>query len=370
MELPFLLVTAYADVRDAVLALKLGAVDYLEKPVVLDELVSCVREALGMGFGDDAQDPPAEAVCGIVAQSPIMRAVLRDAWYIAKSDATVLITGESGTGKEVVAEFIHRNSTRGDKALVAVNCASLPASLMSSELFGHERGAFTGALSRRPGKFREAHGGTLFLDEIGDMPLELQPVLLRAIEGRRITPVGASGEVEVDFRLIAATNRDLEQSIQDGTFRSDLFYRLNVIMLTLSPLRERPEDILPMARRFLAASQGKNKRLSRATTRILESYPWPGNARELKNAMERARLLSRGDVILPEHLPAALRKAGLEAKSIPEAPTAGFQTLQEREIETVRRALEATQGNRTKAAALLGITRRGLFKKMKRFGLQ
>lgn len=369
-ELPFLLVTAFADVRDAVSALKLGAVDYLAKPVDLSELLACVCDTLGLEAEDGDDEVPAEERAALCATSPAMRSLLRDAWRIADSDVSVLLTGESGTGKELLARFIHRNSPRTRRPFVAINSAAMPANLIASELFGHERGAFTGATSPRRGRFREAEGGVLFLDEIGDMPMELQPVLLRALEQRTITPVGASGDVPVDFRLLAATNRPLEADVAAGTFRADLFYRLNVITLHIAPLRERREDILPLARAFLAAS-GEGKRITRAAGRLLLAHGWPGNVRELKNAMERAHLLSRTDTIMPESLPPVVRQAadaGSSSTADAQEPSA-FQTLKDSEIASLRRALSLTEGNRTKAAELLGITRRGLLKKMQRFGI-
>ena len=371
--LPFLLVTAYADVRDAVKALKLGAVDYLAKPVDLDELLAAVRDALNVRNVPTDFDVPAEALAGVVAESPAMRAVLRDAYRVARSDANVLLTGESGSGKEVVALFIHRNSRRRDQPMVTLNCAAIPATLLASELFGHERGAFTGAVAKRQGRFREANGGTLFLDEIGDMPLELQPALLRAIEAGRVTPVGSDTEVEVDYRLLTATNRDLLGDVEAGRFRRDLYYRLDVIAIEVPPLRERPEDILPLARHFLARGSSEGRRLSRAVIRALTAYPWPGNVRELSNAIERARLLCQTDVVLPEHLPPTLRDAAAQAatavrEAAPEDRT-DVKTLEESELDSIRRALEQTGGNRTRAAELLGITRRGLIYKLKRLGI-
>lgn len=377
-DLPFLLVTAYADVRDAVKALKLGAVDYLAKPVDLDELVVCVSEGLGLGnVRLEPHDPPRELTTGVIAESVAMKGLLRDAWQVARSEVNILLTGESGTGKEVIAAFLHRASGRSKGPLVAVNCAALPGNLLSSELFGHERGAFTGAVQARKGKFREATGGTLFLDEIGDMPMELQPVFLRALQERKISPLGATGEVAVDFRLVAATNRRIEDDVAAGSFRSDLFYRLNVVSLHIPPLRERVADILPMARHFITEAAGKrphDKRIARATARALEAYAWPGNVRELQNAMERARLLSRTDVILPESLPPAVLGSGPAQSAGSESISTGgtaetFPTLRDSEIERLKQALTLTSGNRTKAAELLGITRRGLLKKLKRFEL-
>lgn len=371
-ELPFLLVTAYADVREAVDALKLGAVDYLAKPVDLDELLAAVRDTLGVGADGD-EELPAGSLKGIVAESHAMRSVLRDAYRVAPSDATVLLTGESGSGKEVVAQFIHRHSLRRDKPLVPVNCAAIAPTLLASELFGHEKGAFTGAVNKRKGYFREAHEGTLFLDEIGDMPLELQPSLLRATETGRITPVGSDRESVVDLRLIAATNHNLETEVAQGRFRQDLFYRINVITIEIPPLRERPEDIGPLARLFLNRDSAENRRLSRAALQTLACHSWPGNVRELANAMAHVRLLSQTDVILPEHLPPSVRKSAAKSESrpspLPDAQTE-TKTLEQHEIEAVTAALKQTGGNRTHAAQLLGITRRGLIYKIKRLGIE
>jgi DNA-binding NtrC family response regulator len=372
--LPFLLVTAYADVRDAVKALKLGAVDYLAKPVDLDELLAAVEDALGLNTGIPDLSIPPQALRGIVAESPKMRTVLRDAYRVAKSDVNVLLTGESGTGKGVVALFIHNNSLRYNKPIITVNCAAIPPTLLASELFGHEKGAFTGAVAKRHGRFREADGGTLFLDEIGDMPIELQAALLRAIESGRIAPVGSDKEIKADYRLLAATNRNLLQEVEEGRFRQDLYYRLNVISIEIPPLRERTEDILPLARYFFANGKMETKRLSQAAAKTLKAYQWPGNVRELQNALEHARFLSQADIILPEHLPPAVRDEPAQAHAVAcETSTTDqpdVKTLGEIEIETIRRALDQTEGNRTRAAELLGITRRGLIYKLKRLGMK
>lgn len=371
-HLPFLLVTAHADVRDAVAALKLGAVDYLAKPVDLHELTVCVVETLGITQHRDQEDPPANALAGIVAQSPAMRELMRQAWLIARSDVSALLMGESGTGKEELARFLHRNSPRKDGPFVVVNCSALPASLVESELFGHERGAFDGASEAREGHFRQARGGVLFLDEIGDLPLQFQPLLLRAIERRAVTPLGGSQELDVDFRLIAATHRSLEADVAAGRFRADLYYRLNVITLGVPPLRERSADVLTLAWRFLGESSSGGQRLSRAAKLRLTAHDWPGNVRELRNAMKRAQLLSRSDVVLPEHLPPTLRAlpAAGAGRTSPERAEGPVRTLRESEVSEIRAALAATDGNRTKAAELLGISRRGLLKKLKRFELE
>ena len=377
-DLPFLIVTAYADVRDAMNAMKLGAVDYLSKPVDLDELLAAIRDTLGSHNDKDSPGAniPPEALEGIVAQSPVMKSLLWDAFRVADSDAGILITGESGSGKEVLAGFIHQNSPRKNSPMVILNCASVPASLLAGELFGHEKGAFTGAAGKRKGRFREAQGSTLFLDEIGDMPLDLQPTLLRAIETGRITPLGSDREVEVDNRIIAATNRNLEDDVEAGRFRRDLYYRLNVICIEIPPLRDRIEDIIPLARFFLGRERNEPKRLSRAAARKLCAHTWPGNVRELANTMERVRLLAQTDVILPEHLPPAIRQA-IPASQPPPSPlpimtqhgAPKIKTLEETEVDAIRKALEQTNGNRTKAADMLGITRRGLIYKLKRLGI-
>ena len=381
--LPFLLVTAYSEVRDAVRALRLGAVDYLAKPVDLDALVESVAATLGIARRTPGRaDLPATALEGIVAESPALLRLLADADRVAKSDATVLLTGETGAGKEVVAGFIHRRSPRGGRPLVSINCAAVPGELLATELFGHQRGAFTGASSTRKGRFREADGGTLFLDEIGELPLELQPVLLRALETRRVTPLGTDREVQVDVRIVAASNRDLGAEVAAGRFRADLYYRLNVIAFEVPPLRQRPEDVLPLARFFLRREGDADRRLAPATARALRRHPWPGNVRELANAIDRARLLARSEIILPDHLPRAVRAAAAAAAApsggvveprpaVPEeaAPAAEALSLEEIERNAVRRALELAGGNRTVAAERLGISRRGLLNKIKRYGL-
>lgn len=375
-ELPFLLVTAFAEVRGAVEALRLGAVDYLTKPVDLDELVAAVRDQLGGGACPVKRALPEELAGEVVAESPVMKAVVEDALRVAGSQAGILLTGESGVGKEVLARLIHAASDRAQEKLVAVNCAAIPGHLLGSELFGHVRGAFTGAESARKGKFRESSRGTLFLDEIGDLALDLQPALLRVLETQRVCPLGSDREEEVDLRLVAATNVDLEARVEEGTFRRDLYYRLNVIALEIPPLRERPEDILPLARHFLGRAKGEPRRLSRAAQDALLGHPWPGNIRELANAMQRAQLLAQTSVVLPEHLPPAVRRGAAERDPEPgtsvtagEGASGAAGTLREIEVEAIRRALEKTQGNRTRAAEELGVTRRGLINKIKRYGL-
>ena len=368
-ELPFLLVTAFADIRDAVKALKLGAVDYLEKPVDLDELLAAVEDVLNLDKDiENDISIPLELREHIVAESASMRLILRDAYRVAKSEATALLTGESGAGKEVIASFIHRASKRAKAPLITLNCAAIPANILASELFGHTKGAFTGAVQNRNGIFREADKGTLFLDEIGDMPLELQPSLLRAIESGLISPVGSDSETKVDFRLITATNTNLEEAVRNGNFREDLFYRLNVISFHIPPLRERREDIMPLVRFFLSKKEFKDVRFSQAATKLIQNYNWPGNARELANAVERAAIISNADIILPEHLPTGILNP--QAKNgMTETGEFAIKTMQEAEKEAMQSALNEVSGNRTKAAKILGISRRALIYKIKRFEL-
>jgi len=361
-DLPVLLITAHADLRQAVAAVKSGAEDYLAKPVDLDELEAVITDTLGPP-GEDArpkarQIPPLPS--GFVCESPAMRRVIETVAVVAPSNAPVLVMGESGVGKEVIAELIHQWSPRHDGPLVAANCAGLPESLIESELFGHTKGAFTGAGAARAGFFRAAHRGTLFLDEIGDLPIHLQPKLLRALESGRITPVGSDTAVEIDTRLVAATNRDLAEAVDEGRFRDDLYYRINVIELIVPPLGDRREDILPLARRFAGAFSGAPVRLSPQAVQALLVHDWPGNVRELRNAVQRAVLLCRGDVILPEHLPPKIAARASET----DAPGSRGR-LSQVERATILATLSECNGNRTHAAKKLGISRRALIYKLR-----
>ncbi len=361
-ELPFLFITAYANVKDAVNSLKRGAVDYLEKPIDLNELRDSVLDILNISTNINL---PKKTTKGIIAESKEMQIILNDAYHAAQSDVSILITGESGTGKDVLAQFIHNSSPRHSNSLVTVNCASIPVNILGSELFGHEKGAFSGAISKRDGKFRTADNGTLFLDEIGDMPLEIQPALLRAIENKTITPIGSDKELTVDFRLLAATNSPLEKSIENGKFRKDLFYRLNIITFKIPPLRERREDIIPLARFFLKKQDGGNKKLSHAVERIILNYDWPGNIRELANCIQRAKILSRTELIMPEHLPPNIKQS--KCSIITDISNNNqIISLEQSELSMIKKALYETNGNQTKAAKLLGISRRTLINKLKK----
>ncbi|HNZ18881.1 MAG TPA: sigma-54 dependent transcriptional regulator [Candidatus Hydrogenedentes bacterium] len=361
-QLPVILLTAYIDVRDAVSAMKQGALDYLEKPVDLDELIAAVDDALGAIGRAVSQGEAPEIPRGIVAESDAMRRVFQQAARVASSEATVLLLGESGTGKEVVAEFIHQRSTRAERPLVRVNCGGLPANLIESELFGHEKGAFTGADAPHRGRFEEAHEGAIFLDEIGELPLAVQPTLLHVLENGAMRRVGGGRELTVDVRVIAATNRSLEDDVREGRFREDLFYRLNVFALEVPPLRERRDDILPLAAHFL---KDEKRRLAPATERVLMAYDWPGNVRELRNAMERAGIMADGNLVLPKDLPPQLQDAAPAGTS----GTVLVGDMREIQRRAILEAIEKTGGNKTRAADLLGISRRNLIYKLREYGL-
>lgn len=364
--LPVLLVTAYADIREAVNAIRDGALNYLAKPIDLDELLVAVQSATGIkdrpGIQAPDEKPPPP---GIIASSPAMQTLFRDAALVANSDSRVLISGESGAGKEVLADVIHAWSPRASGPFVKVNCAAIPENLLESELFGHEKGAFTGASAARVGRFEQAGGGTLFLDEIAELSLPLQAKLLRAIQDGRIHRVGSNREIRVDLRLIAASNRNLEEEVKQGRFREDLFYRLNVIELIVPPLRDRKDDILLLASRFLEEFSHGRCRLSPAVSDCLKHYHWPGNVRELRNVIERAALLARGELILPEQLTDRVR-SGAPARSDTSAPAAG-ESLEDQEKQVILTALKKHQYNRSETARALGISRRALLYKLQRW---
>jgi DNA-binding NtrC family response regulator len=365
--LPVLLVTAYTDIREAVGAMRDGAVNYLAKPIDLDELLAIVRHAAGMV--QTAPQHPAELKLPphVIAKSPLTLELFQQVALIAPSEARVFITGESGTGKEVVADMTHAWSARADGPLVKVNCAAIPEALLESELFGHEKGAFTGASAMRVGRFEEADGGTIFLDEIAEMSPALQAKILRVTQNGVFQRIGSNRELRTDARLIAASNRDLEAEVKAGRFREDLFYRLNVVELNLPPLRERREDILPLADLFISQLARSRARLADATADCLRNYSWPGNVRELRNVIERAVLLSQSELILPEHLPTKLREAARQAM-----PTlnADMQTMDEIERTAILAALKQHQSNRTETAKALGISRRALLYKLQRLRQQ
>lgn len=376
-EVYVLLMTAYGSMDLAIEAMGLGAYDYISKPFKPDEILLALRkveEREGLLRENQrlrAQVASAEPLDGLVGSSAGMREIGRLARRFAPHKTTVLLTGESGTGKDVLARGIHALSDRRDRPFVAVNCAAIPEALLESELFGHVRGAFTGAVRNKPGLFEEAHTGTLFLDETGELPLSLQSKLLRAIETDEVRPVGGNQPVTVDVRILCATSRDLQAEVAAGRFREDLFYRINVLSLHLPPLRERREDIPALVEHFVARSAERAGRPpptpSRQTLKRLLDHPWPGNVRELQHAIERAVILSDGPTIEVDDLPPALARGEVvppeeEGLSIKE----GTRRL---ETRLISRALAETGGNRTQAAMLLEISHRTLLYKLKEYGL-
>jgi two-component system response regulator FlrC len=359
-DLPVLLMTAYGTIEQAVGAMREGAVDYLVKPFDADELERRVARYLR------TQARPQHGVQP-VAQDPRSIALLALASRVAASDVTVLLTGESGTGKEVFARYIHANSKRSGGPFVGVNCAAIPEAMLEALLFGHEKGAFTGAQARSSGKFVQANGGTLLLDEVSEMDLNLQAKLLRVLQEREVEPLGAVKPVPLDVRVLATSNRDLEQTVREGRFREDLYYRLSVFPLAIPALRERPGDIVALATRLLPA--GDERRLSAAALSWLRSYAWPGNVRELENVMQRALLLSEGEPsiepshLAPENRAPALRPFGAAAgvTAAPSAAQTGLASeLWEEEARRIVSALEANSGGRKRAAEQLGISDRTL----------
>ena len=363
--LPVLLVTAFTDVRDAVTAMRDGAVNYLSKPIDLDELLATVRQAVGLSQAapvhyDDEKKLPEH----VVARSPLMQAVFRDASLIAPAETRVFITGESGVGKEVLADVIHAWTPRAAGPIIKVNCAAIPENLLESELFGHEKGAFTGAHAQRIGRFEEADLGTIFLDEIAEMSPALQAKMLRVTQGGYFQRVGSNREIQTHARILAASNRVLEEEVKAGRFREDLFYRLNVVELNIPPLRERREDILPLAARFIEEFAKGRARFSESVPACLENYVWPGNVRELRNCMERAVLLSRSEMILPEHLPTRVRAA---AGLVPTRENGDRERLDEIERHAIMQALHQHHSNRTETAKALGISRRALIYKLQKW---
>jgi DNA-binding NtrC family response regulator len=362
-QTPVVLLTAYGTIQNAVDAMKEGAFDYLLKPFSSESLESVVRRAL-------KSSPAREATASyeIVTQDAAFSRILTRARQAASSTATVLVEAESGTGKELLARMIHQKSTRAPGPFVAVNCAALPENLLESELFGFEKGAFTGASVSKPGKFELAHRGTLLLDEIGEMAPILQAKLLRVLQEHEVDRIGGKDPVRIDVRVIATTNRDLASLVRNGEFREDLYYRLNVIRLNIPPLRQRNGDIPLLAdlfcRRYARAFGKADVRCSAAALAALAAHPWPGNVRELENAIQRAVALADGAVIEPEDL---FVTSPAEMPGV--APAAGT-TVREMERELIQRTLENTGGNRTHAARMLGISLRTLRNKLNEFGLQ
>ncbi|GAB4259966.1 sigma-54-dependent transcriptional regulator [Deferrisoma sp.] len=370
-----LVMTGHASVESAVEAMKIGAQDYLPKPFPTEVILLKLERLLRARAVEEelrelrTRAPDTE----FVGQSPKVRRLLATVRTVAPKDASVLIQGESGTGKELVAEMLHRLSPRAGGPLVRVNCGAIPASLLEAELFGHEKGAFTGADRRRKGMLEQAHGGTLFLDEVGEIPPAMQVKLLRALQERRIRRVGGEAEIEVDFRLVTATNRDVADLVRQGEMREDFFFRIAVIPLEVPPLRDRPGDVALLAQHFierLSRAHGTEPvRLSPEALELLERYPWPGNVRELENVIERLQVLTPGQTIAPRQLPLPIRSqtapAGLFYEAMPtDLPLR--EAVKRFEVHYIRRVIEEEGGNKAAAARRLGVARETLWKKTTR----
>lgn len=367
--LPVLLVTAFPDVRDAVGAMQDGAISYLEKPIDLYELHALVQKVLGVHVPTNPLSGELDLPSHIVANSPAIRHAIREAALVAPSEARVLITGESGVGKEVITDLIHAWSPRAKGPFIKVNCASIPDTLLESELFGHVKGAFTGASENRMGRFEEAAGGTLLLDEIAEMSPTLQAKLLRVTQDGTFQRVGSNQERRSDARILASTNRDLESEVENKRFREDLFFRLSVMEIYVPPLRERVADIVPLANLFIAGFSEGRTRLSPSVLSCLELYRWPGNVRELRNAVERAVLMAHGAMILPDHLPKRIQKAGLDIDEETGESSRG-RRMEEIQRLAILQAMREHNYNRTETARALGISRRALLYKLKSFAEQ
>jgi DNA-binding NtrC family response regulator len=372
-----IMLTGHGTIDTAVDAIRLGAFDYLAKPCPLDELDVRIRRALERQslqrratLLERGLTPP-DLGSAFIGESPDFRRMLHLIDRVAPTDSTVLVSGETGTGKEVVAKLLHARSTRRNRPFVVVECASLHEALLQSELFGHERGAFTGAERAKPGLFEVAHGGTIFLDEIGEVSVATQVKLLRVLDTSTFRHVGGTHEIRVDVRVIAATNRDLPAMVRQGLFREDLYYRLSTVALTVPPLRARGADIGLLARHFavlLSERFGVHKHLSDAALEVLQRHAWPGNVRELLHVIEAAIVVSEGPEILPEHLPATVRKlaaAPAGSVTVDEEPA----TLEQMEQKSIERALRAAHGHRGQAARVLGISERNLYRKLRTYGL-
>ncbi len=370
-ETAVILLTAFGTVPDAVSAMREGAVDFLIKPVSFEQLKDLADRVLaGQAVAEvETVEPAGPASDRVVGSSPQFRALLARARQAAQTDADVLVEAESGTGKEVLARFIHNSSPRRQGPFVAVNCAAFPDTLLESELFGHVRGAFTGAIAPKPGKFELANGGTLLLDEIGEMPLTLQPKLLRVLQEREVDRLGDTRSIPIDVRVIATTNRSLRDLLDEGKFRLDLYYRLNVIPMGIPPLRERHPDIPELAesfvRRYAARSARGAVRFSPELLEKMQQYDWPGNVRELENFVRRALALSTTSVIGPE----VMEGMEIPEPAHPQSALAAGLTLQEAERQLLSRTLEATGGNRTRAAEMLGVSIRTVRNKIREYGL-
>ena len=373
-DLPVVVITAFGSLETAIAAIRAGAYDFITKPVKMDALaVALARAVQHRSLGEEVKRlrrlvGETQRFEELIGDSPAMRKLHQLLDRVADSDASVLITGESGTGKEVVAKALHRRGNRKDGPLVAINCAAMPEQLLESELFGHVRGAFTDARAARTGLFVQANGGTLLLDEIGDLPLALQPKLLRALQERTVRPIGGSEEVAFDVRLVATTNRDLESAVEEGLFREDLYFRINVIPVETPPLRARGNDVLLLAQHFLVHFAEKARKsvtgLSPPAAERLLAYAWPGNVRELQNSMERAVALTQYEQITVDDLPEKIRAYRPSHVLIAADDPSELVPLEEMERRYILRVMEAVGGNRTLAAKVLRIGRKTLYRKL------
>ncbi len=379
IRVPVIVITAFSSVESAVMAMKRGAYDYVSKPIDMDELQLIIARALHVEKLEQENIHLKErlqenfAFANIIGSSKVMQEMFATLRLVAPSDATVLIGGESGTGKELIANALHEKSSRREGPFIKVNCAALHENLLESELFGHEKGAFTGATAQRRGRFEQAHRGTLFLDEIGDMTLPTQAKILRVLQEGEIERLGGSKTIKVDVRLVAASHQDLEAMVARGKFRQDLFFRLSVVPVILPPLRERAGDIPDLARFFLKRYARKNKKDIRTiqpqALNLLMHHQWPGNIRELENCMERAVILCQGEQITMRELPPPLQPQGAEDMETPPLATGSGLTLRDMEREMIRTTLAATAGNKSQTARELGIARQTLLNKIKEYGL-
>jgi two-component system response regulator HydG len=378
-DMPVVVITAFGSLETAIAAIRAGAYDFITKPVKMDALaVALARAVQHRSLCEEVKRlrqlaGETERFEDLVGDSPAMRQVRQLLDRVLDSDASVLVTGESGTGKEVVAKVLHRSGRRKSGPLVAINCAAMPEQLLESELFGHVRGAFTDARAARTGLFVQANGGTLLLDEIGDLPLALQPKLLRALQERVVRPIGGSEEIPFDVRLVATTNRDLESAVAEERFREDLYFRVNVIHVEMPPLRARGGDVLLLAQHFLVHHAGKaGKRVSglspQAAERLL-AYSWPGNVRELQNAMERAIALAQYDQVTVDDLPEKIRAYRPSHVLIAADDPSELVPLEEAERRYILRVVETVGGNKTLAARVLGIGRKTLYRKLQQYGV-
>ncbi len=378
-EKPVIVITAFGEVETAVSAMRAGAFDYITKPFNKDEIFLTIEKALSFSrtFAENRRlrqlVSESFSLRGLIGNSPNMQAVLSVVERVSRSDATVLITGETGTGKELIAKGIHFAGKRADKPFIAINCGAIPESLIESELFGHRKGAFTGAVADAKGKFEEASNGTLFLDEISEMPLSLQPKLLRVLQEREIVRLGESQPRKIDVRIIAATNQNLEKRVKEGSFREDLYFRLAVVPVHLPPLRERREDIPLLFKHFLHRAEEKHGfrklEVDREVYNALLRYSFPGNVRELENTIERMIILSDGERLTTRDLPKNIKTPqSLIGNVLPELPAEGI-SLEDLEKEIIRLALEKHQGNQSQTARYLTLTRSALIYRMQKYDL-